>query len=42
MDPKSKTKEEVLVTIPFWYFPENRTSSINQHNGVLQDTLTTN
>ncbi|WP_282075974.1 hypothetical protein [Maribacter aquivivus] len=42
MIPKSKTVEKILATIPFWYFPENRIPSINQHNGELQDTLTTN
>lgn len=42
MDPESKTIEKILVTIPFWYFPENRIPSINQHNDELQDTVTTN
>jgi hypothetical protein len=42
MDPESKTIEKVLVTIPFWYFPENSTPPNIQNTGILQDTVTAN
>lgn len=31
-----------LVTIPFWYFPENSTTPNVQNTGILLDTVTTN
>ncbi|WP_424001744.1 hypothetical protein [Maribacter sp. IgM3_T14_3] len=42
MNPKSKTVEKVLVTIPFWYFPENSSSQNAQNTIILKDTVTTN
>ncbi|WP_405413632.1 hypothetical protein [Maribacter sp. Asnod1-A12] len=41
-DEESKTIDKVLVTIPFWYFPENRESSNHQNTNILKDTLTIN
>ncbi|TDS14482.1 hypothetical protein DFQ03_2569 [Maribacter caenipelagi] len=41
-DRESKTIEKILVTIPFWYFPENREPSNAQNINISKDTLTTN
>lgn len=41
-DQKSKTIEKVLVSIPFWYFPENSTPPNPQNPSILQDTVITN
>ena len=39
-EKNSKTIQKTLVTIPFWYFPENSgTSSINNQE-VVVDSLT--
>lgn len=42
MDSESKTIEKVLVNIPFWYFPENISSSNTQNNRIAADTILTN
>lgn len=46
LGPDEKEKgifeKDTLITIPFWYFPENSTTSINQHSIVLRDSVTTN
>jgi len=41
IDPESKTIEKVLVTIPFWYYPENSSSQNVQNTIILKDTVTT-
>ncbi|HAF77550.1 MAG TPA: hypothetical protein DCG42_09535, partial [Maribacter sp.] len=42
LDSESKTIEKVLVNIPFWYFPENISSSNTQNNRIAADTILTN
>lgn len=42
LDSESKTIEKVLVNIPFWYFPENISSSNTQNNRIAADSILTN
>ncbi|WP_036155890.1 hypothetical protein [Maribacter forsetii] len=39
---KGVFERDTLITIPFWYFPENSSSQNAQNTIILKDTVTTN